>query len=496
MPLDKWSSAREDPLDQLLDEEADNEFGAPVIRDSLHHNADPNRRGDLGSWEASDFSSAYVRFFPHLVRHAKRYASDSHRAEEIVQESFLYLMTALPSIDNEEGVLRFLKWKIKMLCLDDIRRKAEKAVSPDDQQLDSGHSEKGYLEIERAEDEAIVNLALAKLQPRQREILIASIYEEKRTDEISKQLEISENATRQLLHRSKRAFRKKLIEEAGAAGLSVSQLLGGFVSKSSSVIREKPVKAASTLSLIVLVGIFGGSLIEPGSSVGPNVAMPEQVTLSSENTGSASAPTAVTPDLRLQENSSQTDSVGSGDEALNVSANVTDATPQSEVEPELINQPIRSSTDPLNSPLDNSARGISNDSFQTALSTDVISAGIYSESYAQNFSSSFSGLSIEVFGGTGLSAFLDYDPGTKSVSQQVVQLWEDGSLFYALPDAFAVEVQPHDNGEVIQISSSHFYLVDSAGKVFEDNPLRESVLFVELFVDSQGSPKSASMRVN
>lgn len=47
-------------------------------------------------------------FRPHLERHAKRYLSNPVQAEEVVQDAFLYLMTTLPELDTELGVLKIM----------------------------------------------------------------------------------------------------------------------------------------------------------------------------------------------------------------------------------------------------------------------------------------------------------------------------------------------------------------------------------------------------
>lgn len=75
----------------------------------------------LKDWSAQDFANIYVRFRPHLMIHARRFLANESQVEEVVQDAFLYLMTALPELDSELGVLRFLKWKTKMLCIDVIR---------------------------------------------------------------------------------------------------------------------------------------------------------------------------------------------------------------------------------------------------------------------------------------------------------------------------------------------------------------------------------------
>ncbi len=214
---------REDPLEQLLDEESDEEFGLPEFKE---HFADTLTPAVLKDWTAADFASIYVRFRPHLERHARRFLVNPSQVEEVVQDAFLYLMTTLPELDSELGVLKFLKWKVRLLCLDVIRINSRASFAPIDEQPEmAAQTPEMSQSLERADDAAIVALALAKLQPRHREVLIASIYEEKSTDLVAAQMGLSENATRQLLFRARSAFKKALIGEADTAGLSVGQIL-------------------------------------------------------------------------------------------------------------------------------------------------------------------------------------------------------------------------------------------------------------------------------
>ena len=201
---------------------------------ALEESMAPFGMGDLDSehgvilkdWTAQDFANIYVRFRPHLISHARKFLRDETQAEEVVQDAFLYLMTALPELDSELGVLRFLKWKTKMLCLDIIRSSQaglnNNLVSlPDDvadetQPLDS---------LERADDAAIIRLALAKLNPRHREVLISTIYEEKSQEEVALKMGIEQNALRQLIFRARRSFRQALVGEAEVRGRSISEVL-------------------------------------------------------------------------------------------------------------------------------------------------------------------------------------------------------------------------------------------------------------------------------
>lgn len=208
----------------------------------------------LRDWTAQDFADLYVRYRPHLIDHAGKFLFDSGHAEEVVQDAFLYLMTALPSIDSEVGVLRFLKWKTRLLCLDLIRSQGKHhPMGADvlDEDLPSEELEVSE-RISRADDAAIVRLALAKLNQRQREALIATVYEEKSYEEASQQMGLSQNAFGQLLYRSKKAFKLALVGEASQLDLTVSEALSVAARRHRAGI----LSGASALTLIFMGWAF------------------------------------------------------------------------------------------------------------------------------------------------------------------------------------------------------------------------------------------------
>jgi RNA polymerase sigma factor (sigma-70 family) len=248
--FDPAASNGEDPLEALLDESSEEEFGLPEFR---NHFSEDNTPVVLRDWTAKEFSSVYVRFKPHLERHARRYLNNQTQVEEVVQDAFLYLMTALPELDSELGVLRFLKWKTRLLALDVIRANSKVAVqSLENEDVVSLEPEvsKG---LERADDAAIVSMALAKLNPRHREVLIASLYQEKATEDIASQLGLSDNATRQLIFRARSAFKKALVGEAETAGLRISEILSIAARKARS---ESLTIISSAGAIALLIGAF------------------------------------------------------------------------------------------------------------------------------------------------------------------------------------------------------------------------------------------------
>jgi len=271
------ASNSEFDLDQLSEAETDEEFGQPEFRE---HFADTLTPAVLKDWTAKDFASIYVKFRPHLERHARRFLVNPSQVEEVVQDAFLYLMTSLPELDSELGVLKFLKWKTRLLCLDLLRSNSRSTtVSLEEHpELDDG-SEDMSSGIERADNAAIVALALSKLQPRQREALLSTLYEEKSIPEVASQMGINENAFRQLLHRARKSFKVALAGEAGIRGKTISEILalsGRRVRKSGSI---AVVIAALGLPLILFsVPTFGPSGGQNSAfQDGTNIALPDKV---------------------------------------------------------------------------------------------------------------------------------------------------------------------------------------------------------------------------
>jgi RNA polymerase sigma-70 factor (ECF subfamily) len=210
-------------------------------------------------------------------------------------------MVTLPELDSELGVLRFLKWKVRLLCLDVIRvgSRAYHADLEEHQEFLASDDEEMSLDLERAEDAAIVRMALAKLQPRQREVLIASIYEEKSTLQIAEQVGLSENATRQLMHRARTSLKKALIGEADTSGLSLGQILSVAARKAAHDAKSAGVQAMS-VAVIAVLGLAAflnfGSLAPSSQLADSTITQPEaapiEISPEGQAAGSETAPEA------------------------------------------------------------------------------------------------------------------------------------------------------------------------------------------------------------
>jgi RNA polymerase sigma-70 factor (ECF subfamily) len=190
-------------------------------------------------------------------------------------------MVSLPELDSEIGVLRFLKWKTRLLALDVIRASGRAHLNsiediPEPESLEPEVS----THLEQQDDAAVVKLALSKLSPRHREVLIASMYEEKATEEIAKQVGLSENATRQLIFRARAAFKKALIGDVDTTGMSASAILSVAARKAATE-GKKVATAALTVIALAVMSISIWPTIN-GSRNSDNIAGPSAGAIDSE----------------------------------------------------------------------------------------------------------------------------------------------------------------------------------------------------------------------
>jgi RNA polymerase sigma-70 factor (ECF subfamily) len=457
---------REDPLELLLDEESDSEFGLPEFKEHL---ADTLTPAVLKDWTAKDFASIYVRFRPHLERHARRYLRNNSQVEEVVQDAFLYLMTTLPELDSELGVLRFLKWKTRLLALDVIRSNSRASFTPLDEQPEFAADipENGDA-LERADDAAIVALALAKLQPRHREALIATMYEEKANEVVAAQMGLSDNAFRQLLFRARASFKKALVGEAEIAGKSMAEIL--------SIAARKAAKDSGKI-----IGAAGAFLLVLAISIGavPGLFTPAATQQVAEPVPAGESPEIVPAPEVTQPSESQVSEVvteQSGESPVIVPAvNVVDDSSSSEDE-----EAYLASMKPL----------LGYSSLQK-LGAD--SQGTLESQTADQ---------LTISNGSGLTAYLAYDlasaNGIQFVSFKIVS---GGNEFMASPKSWLATKQTTQDGTTtLFLGATSLIIGDSSGRFgnlsLENTPVSNSKIRLEVVLDPAGAVISSDLAIS
>ena len=441
----------EDPLEALLDEQSDEDFGDLELKERS------GKPVKLAEWSAQDFSSIYLRFRPHLERHARRFLRNPSQVDEVVQDAFLYLMVSLPELDSEIGVLRFLKWKTRLLALDVIRASGRAYInSIDDVQEPESNDPEVYSHLEQQDDAAVVRLALSKLNPRHREVLIASMYEEKSTEEIASQVGLSENATRQLIFRARAAFKKALIGDVDTTGMSAAAILSVAARKAAS---EGKKVGAAALTLIALVVM--SLTVFPGL----NRATTDQMAEAPVNSGSSESPSQATGEVSGNEAevSPTPDSGTVDDSAANSNAAGSSATPSPTPSSRAAKEAIQAV---LTSP---SAGAVYNsDANSMVLAID------------QNYA---------VFGENGLTAAFTFNPTTSAVFSNVnVEVKIDTYSFEFKPtNTQLISGQNGSGQDVYILVGDATYIYDESGKKWSNSDLGKSRIKIEVVMEANGT---------
>jgi len=499
-----------DPLEQLLDQESDADFGPAEIREHLDESSQPLV---LRNWKAQDFANIYVRFHPHVLRQAKRYLTNHSQAEEITQDAFLYLMTSLPEVDSETGVLKLLKWKVRLLALDLIKINSQVSFAPIDNQPELSIDDSALsLELERADDAAIVALALAKLEPRQREALVASLYEEKTSSQVAAQLGLNENATRQLVFRAKAAFKKALVGEAEIRGLTVSEIISVAARKASKD-AGKYVSVASALLLVLAVSIgvlpnlanspeqlnanfpavatdleAGGGAIE-STPPGPNSATDVAATDESETSSAVElAPTE-------QSASNEPDNSGFDPEleATGINSKALAGTPANNPAPK---KSLSSKTATQLASLVNSQNSIDSSPFDPWLLDPILGQDSITTTLLTGPAvvTSNSATLLSIVSNQGLWADLRFQPSSPQPFQAVtLGLYVDGKQYFARANQRDLIVLASDaKSETYVFEGSIGLLTDVSGNNYDNTRLDGGKVQIRITVDTQTGAVSST----
>ena len=436
----------EDPLEALLDEQSDEDFGDLELKER------DGKPVKLAEWSAQDFSSIYLRFRPHLERHARRFLRNPSQVDEVVQDAFLYLMVSLPELDSEIGVLRFLKWKTRLLALDVIRASGRAYInSIDDVAEPESNDPEVYSHLEQQDDAAVVRLALSKLNPRHREVLIASMYEEKSTEQIASQVGLSENATRQLIFRARAAFKKALIGDIDTTGMSAAAILSVAARKAAS---EGKKVGAAALTLIALVVM--SLTVFPGLNRAPSDQMAEAPANPGSSQDASSALAGPSDDMPTES--------GTGSGAENASDASASASP-----------------DPAQS---------AEEEIAAVLESPIVGAIINSDSRSRVFAIDQTYTAI---GDNGLTAKFNFNPSADAVfSDVLVEIEVDGYIFEFEPaNIQLITGKSSENRDLYMLVGDATYLYDEFGKKWSKSDLGKSRVVIEVSMEANGTTVQA-----
>jgi RNA polymerase sigma-70 factor (ECF subfamily) len=361
-------------------------------------------------------------------------------------------MVSLPELDSEIGVLRFLKWKTRLLALDVIRASGRAYInSIDDVAEPESNDPEVYSHLEQQDDAAVVRLALSKLNPRHREVLIASMYEEKSTEEIASQVGLSENATRQLIFRARAAFKKALIGDVDTTGMSAAAILSVAARKAAS---EGKKVGAAALTLIALVVM--SLTVFPGLNRAPSDQMAEAPANPGSSQDASSALAGPSDDMPTES--------GTGSGAENASDASASASP-----------------DPAQS---------AEEEIAAVLESPIVGAIINSDSRSRIF---VIDQTYTAIGDNGLTAKFNFNPSADAVfSDVLVEIEVDGYTFEFEPaNIQLITGKSSENRDIYLLVGDATYLYDEFGQKWSKSDLGKSRVVIEVSMEANGTTVQA-----
>ncbi len=157
------------------------------------------------------FEALFSEYYPVLTRYAEGFLFDRDASEDIVQSIFVYFWENAGSMELKTSLKAYLYGAVKNKCLNYLR----------DMKVRDKHNLL-YLEAILNSDNKIdwiepeigrkIKEAIDKLPERMKEIITQKYLQGKKINEISENLDISENTVKTQLNRAKRKLKSQLLD--------------------------------------------------------------------------------------------------------------------------------------------------------------------------------------------------------------------------------------------------------------------------------------------
>jgi len=340
-------------------------------------------------------------------------------------------------------------------------------------------------------------LALAKLQPRHREALIATLYEEKSAEVVSSQMGLSENAFRQLLFRSRSAFKKALIGEAATAGLSMSEVLSIAARKAAA---ESGKLASVAGAFLLVLALSFGVIPNLTSSVSEETVSLPQVA-PAENQGNN--PSSPVPAEGNSESVRNTLDEPQPVDAENLPGPITGETLISETQIPSEGEPVQANQDAVSAEtVSQAAESQLEESAARVLAASNLrqAMGAASAVKLASFDSGASLMndygprgSLKIDTGSGLAGSIEYDLYSETgIDRAWFTITVDGQEFISAPKvAFAQKTLNQNGTTTLSYIATDLLIGDKSGDydfiAMNDTVVSRSALRATLVFDSEGS---------
>jgi len=178
--------------------------------------ADSQLMGRVRDGEVALLGELFERHHQRLFHFFLRLARSRQAAEDLVQEVFVRMLKYRHTFRSES---EFVPWMFTLArnAATDLYRARPKELpeNPDtpEPQADLPHP---VVDLERAEQEAKLRRALARLDPAKREILLLARFSELKYGRIAEQLGISEGAVKVRVHRAMKELKAAFLADGAA----------------------------------------------------------------------------------------------------------------------------------------------------------------------------------------------------------------------------------------------------------------------------------------
>ena len=173
--------------------------------------ADPELIGRILGGERDAYACLVARYQDTLFRHAAAMVGDRDAAADLVQDSFVKAFTRLHTCDPE----RFAAWLFRILrnrCKDWLKNRRQHTAPLQDDAHPAGDGDDPGISLERSELGRVVQTALLRLPPAQREAFLLKHVDGLSYEEMAERLETGISALKMRVMRAREALQEILRE--------------------------------------------------------------------------------------------------------------------------------------------------------------------------------------------------------------------------------------------------------------------------------------------
>lgn len=151
-----------------------------------------------------EFKKSVDEYGPRLLQFAYRQIDDIESAKDLVQETFIVLMGKLDTIESEKA--RFFLFAVLNNKLKDFYKLRKNTTEIKDFHKTGSASAMEY------EHKEIVQMALSRLEPREKQLIILRDLEGYSYEEIGKTTKLSASQVKVYLFRARKSFKEEVIK--------------------------------------------------------------------------------------------------------------------------------------------------------------------------------------------------------------------------------------------------------------------------------------------